>query len=69
MVLTVKKYEPIGSTIIARVKPKSFMMTDLKQSVTWRTCGRDIRGNGRSDAGGGIVLECILERRLFAGAT
>jgi hypothetical protein len=33
-VSTVTKYDPMGTTIMARVKPSSFMMTDLGVAVS-----------------------------------
>ena len=33
-VFTVAKYDPMGSTIMPRVKARSFMMTDLGRGVS-----------------------------------
>lgn len=79
-VSTVRKYDPMGITIMPRVKASSFMMTDLRRLVS-RRWGMWCRGQDgsviRGDCGSnvGLLVGCwagadavvLLEKGLLLG--
>jgi hypothetical protein len=78
IVCTVAKYEPMGTTIIAKVKPRSFTMTSLKQnSASPSTAPEQLpvsgeggrvhsRRNGGRDVGLLVGSVVLLQNRLFS---